>query len=74
MRIWPIAVLVVSFVLVGCGDDHGAPPHTAQEEKIVQETQNLTPQQQIDRAQNSPMPQSAKDALIKSIKEKNGMQ
>lgn len=59
--------------VVGCGSNNGTPPHTAEEEKAVQEAKNLTPEQQIERAKNSPMPQSAKDALIKSIKDKNGL-
>lgn len=73
MRLWPILILCGAFAIGGCQDDHGAPPHTADEEKAVREAQNLTPEQQIERAEKSPMPQSAKDALIKSIKEKNGM-
>ena len=73
MKLWPIVLLSVGLVAVGCGDDHGAPPHTAAEEKAVNDVKNATPEQQIERAQNSPMPQSAKDALIKSIKEKNGI-
>lgn len=73
MRVWPVAVLLAALILGGCGDNHGQPPLTADEQKAVKETQNLTPEQQIERAQNSPMPQSAKDELIKSIKEKNGL-
>ena len=68
------AALFAASLLVGCGsDNHGAPPHTPDEEKALQEYNKLTPEQQIERAQNSPQPQGAKDALIKSIKEKNGI-
>ncbi len=73
MRFWPLAVLVGSLVMGGCADDHGSPPHTAQEQKALDDYNKMTPEQQIERAQNSPMPQGAKDALIKSIKDKNGL-
>ncbi|MBI1334959.1 MAG: hypothetical protein GC165_19005 [Armatimonadetes bacterium] len=75
MRWLPFLVLAATLSLSGCGggNDHSAPPHTADEQIAVEAVKNLTPEQQIERAQNSPMPQAAKDALIKSIKEKNGM-
>jgi hypothetical protein len=72
VRLWPVVLLIV-MALGGCSGKNGQPPLTADEEKAVKEVQNLTPEQQIERAQNSPMPQSAKDALIKSIKDKNGL-
>jgi hypothetical protein len=72
MRILSAFLLSLCF-LAGCGDDHGSPPHTADEQKALDEYKTLTPQQQIERAEKSPMPQGAKDALIKSIKDKNNI-
>ena len=72
MRILSAVLLSLCF-LAGCGSDHGSPPHTADEQKAVDDYNKLTPQQQIDRAQKSPMPQGAKDSLIQSIKDKNGI-
>jgi hypothetical protein len=73
MRIQSALMLGFALFVVGCGNDHGQPPHTADEQKAVDDYNKLTPQQQIDRAQNSPLPQGAKEGLIKSIKDKNGM-
>ena len=61
-------------VLVGCGSgSNGAPRHTADEEKALESVKNLTPEQQIERAQASPLPPEQKEGLIKSIKEKHGI-
>jgi len=72
MRLLPALLLSLCF-LAGCGSDNGAPAHTADEEKALADYKKLTPEQQIERAKNSPMPQAAKDSLIQSIKDKNGM-
>ncbi len=72
MRIFSALLLALCFIF-GCGGDHGAPPYTADEQKALDDYNKLTPQQQIDRANNAPMAQGAKDALVKSIKDKNGM-
>lgn len=61
-------------LLGGCGSDPNAvPAHTADEQKLVDQLAHETPQQQIDRVQKGPMPQAAKDAMIKKIKDANGL-
>lgn len=60
-------------LLGGCGSGDSVPSHTADEQKLVDQLKNETPQQQIERIQNGPMPQSAKDAMIKKIKDENGI-
>jgi len=72
VRILSVAIIALCFV-TGCGSDNGSPPHTADEQKALEEYEKLTPEQKIKRAQDSPMPQGAKDALIKSIKDKHGI-
>ena len=69
----PLAGLAM--VLLGCGDSNStaAPAHTAEEEKAIQGAKALTPQQQLEQAEKSPLPAEQKAALIKSIKEKNGL-
>lgn len=69
--VWILAA--VGALAVGCGGSNKTYRHTEAEEKAVQEAMNLTPEQQIERAQNSPLPQEQKDALIRSIKEKHGL-
>lgn len=59
-------------LLGGCGSD-GPPPHTAAEQKAVDELKNQTPEQQIERIQNGPMPEAAKKAMIDKIKKENGI-
>jgi len=69
-----VLILFVALLLGGCGSSDKVPGHTADEEKAIQEEKNLTPQQRIERIQNSPMPQGAKDAMIDKIKKENGIQ
>ncbi|CAN5489300.1 hypothetical protein BH11ARM2_BH11ARM2_08260 [soil metagenome] len=64
--------LLAALLLGGCGSS-GVPDHTADEQKAVDELKNQTPQQQIDRIQNGPMPESAKKAMIDKIKKENGL-
>lgn len=68
-----LAVLVTP--LLGCGDSNStaAPAHTAEEEKAIQGAKAMTPAQQLAAAEKSPLPPDQKAALIKSIKEKNGL-
>lgn len=74
MRMRFLLMLAVAGALVaGCGGSNKTYKHTDAEEKAVQEAMNLTPEQQIERAQNAPLPPEQKEALIKSIKEKNGI-
>lgn len=65
----------LAVALVSCGDSNStaAPAHTAEEEKAIAGAKALTPQQQLEQAQNSPLPADQKAALIKSIKEKHGL-
>lgn len=69
-----IVVLLSALLLGGCGSgDNSVPGHTTAEEKAIQEEKNLTPQQRIERIQNSPMPEGAKAAMIAKIKQENGI-
>ena len=65
--------IVAAFLLGGCGSGNNVPAHTADEQKAVDELANQTPEQQIERIQNGPMPESAKAAMIKKIKDDNGI-
>lgn len=60
-------------IAAGCGDSSGIPPHSPEETKAINEIKNETPQQQIDRIQKGPMPESAKASMIQQIKDKNGI-
>lgn len=63
-----------ALLLGGCGSsDNSVPGHTAAEDAAIKEQANLTPQQQIERIQNSPQPEGAKAAMIERIKQQNGM-
>jgi len=65
---------VVAAPLLGCGNGaDNVPSHTADEQKLVDEVKNETPEQQIERIQKAPMPESAKAAMIQKIKDKNGI-
>jgi uncharacterized protein YcfL len=69
-----LAILTLSVcALVGCGSSNSTPPHNAEEEKAVQQARSMTPQQQLEAAEKSTLPVDQKNALIKSIKEKNGL-
>ena len=62
--------------LVGCGGPKDGTPgnYTDEEAKAMREATSLTPQQQLERAEsNTTLPPDQKAALIKSIKEKNGL-
>lgn len=48
-------------------------PHTADEQKAYDQYNNMTPQQKIDLIEKGPMPQAAKDAQIKKIKDQAGI-
>lgn len=68
-----VAIVLVAAAIAGCGSSQRTYTHTADEEKAMQEVKNLTPEQQIERAQNAPISPEAKETLIRSIKEKNGL-
>ena len=60
-------------LLGGCGNADSVPAHSADEQKLVDQMKAETPQQQIERIEKGPMPQSAKESMIKKIKDDNGM-
>lgn len=76
---WPrllVAMLTLSTTALfigGCSSPDSTPKHTAEEQKLVDELNNQTPEEQIERIEKGPMPQSAKDEMIKKIKQENGI-
>ncbi|RYG23033.1 hypothetical protein EON82_15285 [bacterium] len=60
-------------LLGGCGSGDSVPTHTADEQKLVDQLKNETPEQQIERIQKGPMPESAKAAMIQKIKDEHGI-
>ncbi|MDR3689118.1 MAG: hypothetical protein P4L46_07040 [Fimbriimonas sp.] len=64
---------LIAFLVAGCANPNSVPVHSATEDKAINELKNMSPQQQIDRIQNGPMPASAKAAMIKKIKDKAGI-
>ncbi|RYG46756.1 hypothetical protein EON79_09290 [bacterium] len=68
-------LLIPGLLLSGCGSgssDKYAP--NAEEAKMVKEAENLSPEQQIANVEKAPISQAMKDAQIKAIKEKAGIQ
>ena len=68
-----LLALAASPLMGGCGGPNDVPAPTADEQKAVDGLKSLTPQQQIERLQNGPMPPAAKEAMIKKIKDDNGI-
>ncbi len=68
-----VLLAAATLVAAGCGSSDAVPAHSASEQKALNEYKSLTPQQQIDRIQKGPMPASAKEAMIKKIKDQNHM-
>lgn len=73
----PVFLLALTAIgtplLGGCGSGDGVPSYTAQESKLVNELKAETPEQQIERIQKGPMPESAKAAMIDQIKKEHGL-
>ena len=67
------SALIALPILGGCGSGDSVPSHTADEQKLVDQLKNETPQQQIERIQKGPMPEDAKASMIKKIKDQNGI-
>ena len=68
-----VALPLIGGGIAGCGSSASGPAaHTSDEQKAVDSVKNQTPEQQIAAAENSPMSRDQKDAVIKSIKAKNG--
>ena len=76
---WPrtivalFALITTALFIGGCGSADSTPKHTAQEQKLVDDLNNQTPEEQIERIESGPMPQAAKDEMIKKIKQENGL-
>ena len=68
-----VLLTAAAIAAAGCGSSETVPTHSPTEQKALAELKNMTPQQQIDRIQKGPMPASAKESMIKQIKDKNGM-
>ena len=71
------ALAALALILVACGNSGGSPgkppPHTAEEEAAIKAANAMTPQQQIEQIQTGPAPADQKEAMIRAIKEKNGL-
>lgn len=67
-----VAALAASLI-GGCGSADSVPGHTADEQKLVDQMNAETPQQQIERIQKGPMPEAAKPAMIQRVKDKYGL-
>jgi hypothetical protein len=69
-----VTLIVAVPFLGGCGNNADqVPAHTGDEQKLVDELKNETPEQQIERIKKGPMPEAAKAAMIQKIKDKNGI-
>ncbi|MCU0315344.1 MAG: hypothetical protein MUC92_01995 [Fimbriimonadaceae bacterium] len=73
-----IALLVVHVLagvpfLSGCNNPDAVPGYSAEEQKLVNDPKNETPEQQIERINKGPMPHAAKDEMIRKIKAENNM-
>lgn len=73
LKIAALGCAIAALCLAGCGQGAGVPTHTADEQKAVDDLKNETPEQQIERIQKGPMPESAKAAMIQRIKQEHGM-
>ena len=69
-----IVLIAATFVAAGCDNPNGIPAHSAADEKAISDYKSMTPQQRIDLIQKGSMPEAAKEAQIKKIKQANGMQ
>jgi len=69
-----ILIAAAALVAAGCGSADSVPKHGADDQKAIDAYNAMTPQQHIDLILKGPMPQAAKDASIKKIKEQNHMQ
>jgi len=57
----------------GCDNPNKVLAHSADEQKAIDVLKNETPEQQIKRIEDGPMPQSAKGPMIQKIKDKYGL-
>ena len=71
---WILALSVAAYAVAGCGNSQDTVmPHSASEQKAIDAYKSMTPQQQIDLVQKGGMPEAAKAATIKRIKDKAGL-
>ena len=73
MKLGLLLLAAATLVAAGCGSSSGVLAHDAREQKALDDLKKETPEQQIERIQKGPMPASAKDAMIKKIKDANGI-
>lgn len=74
MKKLALPFFAAALLIGGCGKSGDTvPAHSPEEEKAIQEVKNLTPEQQIERIQNSPMPDTAKASMIQKIKQEHGI-
>ena len=66
-----ILLLVAAIAVTGCSSGNTIPQHSADDQKAIDKVNAMTPQERIDMIQRGPMPQAAKDQLIKKIKQDN---
>jgi hypothetical protein len=68
---WILALSVAAIAATGCGPGQDTVmAHSPSEQKAIDAYKNMTPQQQIDLVEKSPMPDAAKQATIAKIKTK----
>ena len=69
-----IFILVVAILAAaGCSNPNAVPAHSAEDQKAIDELKTMSPEKQIERIQNGPMPESAKAAMIQKVKDKAGI-
>jgi hypothetical protein len=66
-----LPLLVAAVVAAGCNGSDAIPKHGVDDQKAIDQYKAMTPQQRIDMIQKGPMPQAAKDHMIKQIKDEN---
>lgn len=69
--LWVLAA--ATLVAAGCSNPNSVPAHSNTEEAAITELNKMTPEQQIERIQKGPMPESAKVSMIQKIKDKSGI-
>ena len=70
------AGLLAAVVLAGCGASSGGKTTytpNSEEQKLVNELAKESPEKQIERIQNGPMPEAAKAEAIRKIKAEHGI-
>jgi len=68
-----LLIAAAAIVAVGCSNQNAVPAHSAEDQKAIDELSKMSPEKQIERIQNGPMPESAKAAMIQKVKDKAGI-